>query len=217
MKQIFKKNLTFFVPTIIIWLVVLACVLTTSKFDQMQFINSHNDLWADYFFVGATQLGEGWFWAAIILLFLFVSYNRALIFTASLVLSTLLSTSLKFFFDTLRPIAFFRNIKANWHLVEGIDINVHLSFPSGHTTTAFAIFTMLTLFSKNKNWGFVFVMLAWLTGYSRCYLFQHFPEDVLGGVIIGVFSSIIVYIWLMNLHTKNPKAWHKKRLLGSGE
>ena len=108
-------------------------------------------------------------------------------------------------------------MKANWHFVEGVDINIHLSFPSGHTTTAFAIFTMLTLFARNKNWGFVFVILAWLTGYSRCYLFQHFPEDILGGVVIGVFSSIIVYTWLMNLHTKNPKAWHKKRLLGNGE
>jgi len=183
----------------------------------MQFINSHNALWADYFFWGATQMGEGWFWAAIIVLFLFVSYNRALIFTASLVLSTILSTSLKFFFDTLRPIAFFKNVKANWHLVEGLDINVHLSFPSGHTTTAFAIFTLIALFSNNNISRFICVLLAWLTGYSRCYLFQHFPEDVLGGVVIGIFSSVVVYIWLMNLHAKNPKAWHKKRFLGSGE
>ncbi|MES2517148.1 MAG: phosphatase PAP2 family protein [Bacteroidota bacterium] len=179
----------------------------------MQFINSHNALWADWFFFGATQLGEGWFWAAIILLFLFIRYDKALIFTASLTLSTLISSSTKFYFNTLRPLGFFKDLKANWHFVDGVYINLHLSFPSGHTTTAFAIFSLLAIFSKNKNWGFIYVLLAWITGYSRCYLFQHFPEDVLAGAVIGVFSSVVVYYWLTGLYGKTPKIWHRKSLI----
>jgi membrane-associated phospholipid phosphatase len=213
MKQIFQKNLSFFIPYIFIWLCVLICVLTTTKLEQMQFINSHNALWADWFFFGATQLGEGWFWAAIILLFLFIRYDKALIFTASLTLSTLISSSTKFYFNTLRPLGFFKDLKANWHFVDGVYINLHLSFPSGHTTTAFAIFSLLAIFSKNKNWGFIYVLLAWITGYSRCYLFQHFPEDVLAGAVIGVFSSVVVYYWLTGLYGKTPKIWHRKRLI----
>jgi membrane-associated phospholipid phosphatase len=135
-----------------------------------------------------------------------------LIFTTSLVLSTLLSSSLKLFFDTLRPAAFFKDLKQEWHYVDGVIINIHQSFPSGHTTTAFAIFTLLMLFAKNRTWGYVCVTLAWLAGYSRCYLFQHFPVDVLGGAMIGMLSSLVVYYWLSKQYYTNPKDWYEKSL-----
>ena len=217
MKQIFQKNLSFFIPYMLMWLAVLGIVLTTTKLEQMQWINSHNNLWADWFFYGATQMGEGWFWGAIIVLFLFISFEKALILGASLLLSSTISTSAKFWFNTLRPIGFFEKLHLKWHTVDWVYINYHLSFPSGHTTTAFAIFMMLTLFVKNKKWGFIFIILAWLTGYSRTYLFQHFPEDVLGGAFIGVFSSVLVYYLLMKIYEKTPKDWHGKSLLSWGK
>jgi membrane-associated phospholipid phosphatase len=213
MKQIFQKNLSFFIPYIIIWLAVLSIVLTSTKLQQMQWINSHTNLWGDWFFYGSTQLGEGWFWAAIIILFLFIGFEKALILGVSLLVSTFFSSSAKLYFDTLRPIGFFAKEKLTWHFVDGVAINLHQSFPSGHTTTAFAIFMMLTLFVKNKNWGFLFVILAWLTGYSRTYLFQHFPVDVLAGSVIGVFSSVLVYFLLIRRHERNPKDWHGRNLL----
>lgn len=212
MKQILQRNLPFFAPFLLIWLSVFVSVLSTTKLEQMQFINTHNALWADYFFWGTTQLGEGWFWAAVIIVFLFIRFEKTLLLATSLIFSTLLSSSLKLYFDTLRPMAFFKGLKLPWHYVDGVIINVHQSFPSGHTTTAFAIFTMLTLFVKNKNWGFLFIILACLAGYSRCYLFQHFPEDVLAGAIIGTFSSLLVYFGLMRLYTNNPKTWHGRSL-----
>jgi membrane-associated phospholipid phosphatase len=212
MKQIFQKNLPFFIPYILIWLAVFGVVLTITKLEQMQWINSHNNLWEDWFFYGATQMGEGWFWGAIIILFLFIGFEKALILGASLLLSSLISFSTKLYFDTLRPIGFFAQEKLNWHFVDGVVINLHQSFPSGHTTTAFAIFMMLTLFAKNKNWGFLFVILAWITGYSRTYLFQHFPVDVLAGSVVGVFSSLLVYFLLMRMYEKTPKNWHGRSL-----
>ena len=192
---------------------MLGIVLTTSKLQQMQWINSHNNLWGDWFFYATTQLGEGWFWAAIIILFLFIGFEKALILGASLLLSTLISSSTKLYFDTIRPIGFFEKEKLTWHFVDGVSINLHQSFPSGHTTTAFAIFMMLTLFVKNKKWGFLLVILAWLTGYSRTYLFQHFPVDVLAGSLIGVFSSVLVYFLLMRRYEKVPQKWHGRNLL----
>lgn len=217
MKKIFQKNLPFFIPYIIVWLAVLGIVLTTTKLEQMQWINSHNNLWGDWFFYGATQMGEGWFWGAIIVLFLFIGFEKALMLGASLLLSSSISTSAKFWFNALRPIGFFEKLHLKWHTVDWVYINYHLSFPSGHTTTAFAIFTMLTLFVINKNWGFLFIILAWLTGYSRTYLFQHFPVDVLGGAFIGVFSSVLVYYILMKVYKKMPRDWHGKSLLSIGK
>ena len=213
MKQIIKNNLFYFSLYAIVWLLVLIWVLMHSKFEQMVFINQRNSLWADYFFQGATQLGEGWFFVAIILVYLFISYDKALMLTASLALSSLLSSSLKLSFDTLRPLSFFADKHVNWHFVEGLQINIHLSFPSGHTTTAFAIFTLLTIFLYNKKWSLLFLLLACLAGYSRCYLFQHFPEDVLAGSVIGTFSSLVVYVLINRMLENNPKEWHKRKLL----
>jgi membrane-associated phospholipid phosphatase len=213
MKQLIKSNLPFFIPYTIIWFCVLAMVLSTSKLEQMTFINSHNSLWADWFFYTATQMGEGWFWGLLIFAFLFIRYDRTLILVITLIVSTLISSSLKLYFDTLRPVAFFKNIPINWHFVEGLEIHIHQSFPSGHTTSGFAIFTLLALFSKNKNAGFFFVLMAWLVGYSRNYLFQHFPEDVLGGAVIGTFSSLVVYFVCTKMFSKTPRDWHKQSLL----
>jgi membrane-associated phospholipid phosphatase len=212
MKQIIKNNLPFFIPYAVIWICVLAIVLTTTKLEQMSFINSLNSNWGDWFFYGATQMGEGWFWGATIILFLFVRYDKSLIFSTSLVLSTLFSSSLKLFFDTLRPAAFFKDLNLKWHYVDGVIINIHQSFPSGHTTTAFAIFTLLILFAKNKNWGYAYVLLAWLAGYSRCYLFQHFPVDVLAGSMLGASSSLLVYYWLSGVYLKKPRGWYERNL-----
>jgi len=212
MKQIIKNNLPFFIPYAVIWFCLLVIVLKTTKLEQMTFANTHNSSWADWFFYFATQMGEGWFFMATITIFLFINYGKSLIFATSLVLSTIVSSSLKWYFDTIRPMPFFKNLNINWHYVDGVIINVHQSFPSGHTTAAFAIFTLLILFTKNKNWGFLFIILAWLTGYSRCYLFQHFPVDVLVGSVIGTFSSLIVYNWLSKIHEKTPKVWHERNL-----
>ena len=79
MKQLFQKNLSFFIPYILVWLAVLAIVLTTNKLEQMQWINSYNNPWGDWFFYGATQMGEGWFWGAIIVLFLFIGFETPII------------------------------------------------------------------------------------------------------------------------------------------
>jgi membrane-associated phospholipid phosphatase len=212
MKQIIKNNHLFFITYLIIWFCVLAIVLSTTKLEQMTFINSHNSLWADWVFYGATQMGEGWFWGLLIFVFLFIRYDKTLILVATLIVSTLISSSLKLYFDTLRPVAFFKDLSINWHFVDGLEIHIHQSFPSGHTTSGFAIFTLLALFSKHKNSGFLFVLMACLVGYSRSYLFQHFPEDVLAGAVIGVFSSFALYIWLTSIYAKTPKNWHKRSL-----
>jgi membrane-associated phospholipid phosphatase len=212
MKQLIKNNLPFFILYAMIWLFGLAIVLTTTKLEQMTYVNQHTNWFGDWFFYDATQLGEGWFFVAMIVLFLFIGYGKSLILAASLALSGLLSSSLKLYFDTLRPMAFFKDLNLKWHYVDGVIINIHQSFPSGHTTTAFALFTIFTLFVKNKNWGYLFITLAWIAGYSRCYLFQHFPVDVLAGSMLGTLSSLVIYYWLSGVYIKKPKDWYERNL-----
>ena len=210
MKQILKNNSLYFSLYLFIWLLALVWVLNTNKLEQMSIINSHYSNWADYFFIGATQMGEGWFFGVIILIFLFIKFYQALMLTVSLALGSLLSVFLKFSFDTSRPYLFFAGKNIAWHLVDGLTIHIHNSFPSGHTITAFSIATLLVIFLPNKYLSVLFLFLACLAGYSRCYLFQHFPEDVLGGSFVGIFSSLLAFILIDKVMRLYTKKWYEQ-------
>lgn len=65
------------------------------------------------------------------------------------------------------------------------------SFPSGHTGASFAAAAAL-LGQKNRLWV-PSLALALLIGFSRLYLYVHYPSDVLAGAflgtLLGLFSS----------------------------
>lgn len=70
------------------------------------------------------------------------------------------------------------------------------SFPSGHTTASFSMATVLSYYLPHLM--IVFLALALLVGISRIYLAVHYPSDVVVGIILGVFSSIITHIYFVN-------------------
>ena len=61
------------------------------------------------------------------------------------------------------------------------------SFPSGHTGASFAAVSAL-LFSRNKLW-LPCLVLACLIGFSRLYLYVHYPTDVLAGALLGIAAG----------------------------
>lgn len=69
------------------------------------------------------------------------------------------------------------------------------SFPSGHTSSAFATAASLSL--NFKKWYVVVPAYSWATavGYSRLKLGEHYPSDVLGAAVIGVGSAYLSH-WL---------------------
>ncbi len=62
------------------------------------------------------------------------------------------------------------------------------SFPSGHAITSFAAAT--GIFFANRKCGTAALALAALIGFSRLYLYVHFPTDVLVGAVLGVLCGI---------------------------
>ena len=62
------------------------------------------------------------------------------------------------------------------------------SFPSGHTLVSFEAATALWFY--HRKWGVAALSLAALIGYSRLYLFVHYPTDVAVGALLGVVIAL---------------------------
>ena len=71
------------------------------------------------------------------------------------------------------------------------------SMPSGHTLTAFLAATVIAAAPIARGWKASAWVIAALIGFSRMYLFVHFPSDVLMGALIGVAAGL-AGIWASN-------------------
>lgn len=108
----------------------------------------------------------------------------------SLAIAAVITQTLKITVDRPRPYQTYDDINANT-FIDGE------SFPSGHTTIAFATATSLAL--EYKKWYITVPAYAWAAGvgYSRMYLGQHYPSDVIAGAVVGTGSAFLGH-WLSN-------------------
>jgi membrane-associated phospholipid phosphatase len=79
------------------------------------------------------------------------------------------------------------------------------SFPSGHTSSAFATATSVSL--AYPKWYIIVPSFTWAgtVAYSRMHLGVHYPSDVLAGAVIGAGSAFLTY-------KINQKLYHKKKI-----
>lgn len=84
------------------------------------------------------------------------------------------------------------------------------SFPSAHTSSAFATATSLSM--AYPKWYVIAPSFLWAgaVGYSRMYLGVHYPTDVLAGAIIGSGSAFLCY--KLNKWINKKRAPHQKKL-----
>lgn len=67
------------------------------------------------------------------------------------------------------------------------------SFPSGHTTIAFALATSFARETHNKIFDVLFFSMATLTAYARMHDDRHWASDVVFGAGVGILSARFVH------------------------
>ena len=77
------------------------------------------------------------------------------------------------------------------------------SFPSGHTLHSFMVASVIMMYDKRI--GIPSLVLAALIGFSRLYLYVHFPTDVLCGALLGVAFAVGGYYLLRLILNRYPQ------------
>ncbi len=104
----------------------------------------------------------------------------------TVIVASTLNTFIKGFLDRPRPLAVFGegNINIFYEVLHA------RSFPSGHTQFAFTVMTTMLLLIP-KYW-YIYLTLAFATGFERIYAGCHFPIDVCCGALEGIIISYIM-------------------------
>jgi len=195
LKAIIAGNRLFFAFWALFFVIGLILLLTMGKADSFVHLNPYHRTTLDRIFVWITWLGDGVFSVLVIVYFLLHRrWSKATQVTAAFLLSALVAQILKNIFSMPRPKQFFAP-GAYPYFIDGVTNHGFASFPSGHTTSIFALATMLAIFTPNQRHKIAYGFAGVLVGYSRIYLGQHFLNDVLVGSCVGMIVAVAVH-WL---------------------
>ena len=175
----------------------------------------------DIFYRYYTHVAEWFPYVICVALLLFGRIGDGVFASSAMLLSALSTQILKHIVNAPRPVIWFGNNmpEIDLPLVEGVKMNLWFSFPSGHTTSffalAFVVCILITRQPRLPRTPSILVQLllffaATLGAYSRIYLSQHFTADVFAGVLVGVLISIVCYVVFSRF--KDQK-WYNYRLL----
>lgn len=156
-----------------------------------------------------TKLGNGGaIWIAASILLLIFPKTRRLGFSviASLVIEVLCCNII------LKPIvARIRPCEVNKTISLLISRPTDYSFPSGHTGASFAAASAM-LFAKNRLWV-PSMIVALLIGFSRLYLYVHYPTDVFAGMLIGIMAGFFGEFIIRKIDERVKKL-HENKIVG---
>lgn len=208
-KATLRQNMWFYGPYLILLLISSVFLLKSEKGAFVILLQNMGTSALDWFFVFYTHVGDGLFGAVVAVLLLFINKKQALSLGLGLILTGLISQILKNTLgsDAGRPASLY-DTETLLRQIEFLDRHMNHSMPSGHSSIAFCLFSMLALFSTKKTYGYVFFSLAVLAGLSRIYLAQHFLADVVAGSFIGCCIGLLAFFlgnrWFSSLSWQKP-------------
>lgn len=146
-------------------------------------------------------------WAAVLLslLLILMKQGRAAAFAILTMLGTALANgALKATFGRIRPEILLEPLSS-------------YSFPSGHSSAAFAFFLTLGVLAGRGQpprlrlaWVLLGTLPATAIALSRVYLGVHWPSDVIAGAILAVTlcaASLTIVQWRTPMNALSPRVW----------
>ncbi len=198
MVSLLKKNKAFFIPYFLFLLAGGLVLAIYTKTEIHLFINGYHNNFADLFFSNLTNLGLGITIIPVLLILACVRFRYVIISLLGFLITFIINDSLKALLHTPRPINVFNQLHQSLYLVPKVEMFYWNGLPSGHSATAFCMFCLLALYAKNNLVKTAYFFIAFLIGYSRMYLSEHFLQDVYLGSLIGVGSALLAYFIVTN-------------------
>ena len=203
------------------WIFALATLGLLMIWDREAFQLMHrvgSDLGVGQALAWLTFLGAGHYQASFALLLLASGYllrverlKQAGGFSAYAIgLSALASNCLKILIGRARPSLGL----SHWAFIGPTFLPRYNSFPSGHATVVFAFAaTLAHLWPRARC---LFLLGAGVIALSRVFTGSHFPSDVFGGALLGIFVSGVVERQLSRevIRASRPGAWILARYNG---
>lgn len=221
MKQLIRNNAVFIALSLILLGVLGLALLYIPKGELHLLLNEYHTPARDIFYRYYTHVAEWFPYVICVALLLFSRIGDGVFASAAMLLSALFTQVVKHIVVAPRPLTWFGEHMPDVQLplVEGVDVHAIYSFPSGHTTSFFALAFVLSIVATKRLSRFslalsstlqaILVVLAALGGYSRIYLCQHFALDVFAGALVGTLITLLCYAVL---HRYEGQNWYNYRI-----
>lgn len=215
MKTLARQNVYYLIPYSILLVIGIVLLTQIEKGDLIFFFAENRTPFLNQFFGFATKLGEIVGYALFFIVFLFIRYRYSILIGFTALSAGIAAAILKNIFRHARPKPYFGKLGND---ISDIAVAGHpllnsqmSSFPSGHTISAFAFFTVLALFTKSNFLKMLCLILAVFVAISRVYLVHHFLEDVLLGSFIGVLVGFLLH-YFHNKVSMTEDKWYNKKI-----
>ena len=215
MKQLWRENGLFLILSLILIIVLGLALVYIPKGELHLYLCDRHTYARDIFYKYYTKVAEWFPYLLCLTILLLGRIGDGLFATSAMALSALTTQLIKRLVNAPRPLNWFTEHMPQVNLpeVEGVQMHLWHSFPSGHTTSFFALALVASILAanslattskehrtvtSNKRLGSIVLqmlifILATTGAYSRIYLNQHFALDVLGGIIVGIGIGIACY------------------------
>ena len=176
-----------YTPLLMIVMLFIFIILTGNNTTYFIALNGLSRYTGDALWAHLTVLGDTV--VAMTVLLAFAGRKPAVLWAGLLaaLLAGAWAQGLKGGFELSRPPAV---LPAEMLHIIGPALRQH-SFPSGHTTTIFALAAVLCLQFRSIGWRGFFILIAVLAGISRAVVGVHWPLDILAGAFGGWLSGVM--------------------------
>lgn len=162
-------------------------------FNILMFINglSGHIAWLDHLIANYSKYGPLLFGAYLIGLWFTGKHSEKRYDNRKQALYAFFSVLLAMGISQMIGLMWFRNRPYIDHPVNRlVTVTADASFPSDHAAGSFSIAG--SILSEHSLGGVILTVMAVLLSLSRVYVGVHYPSDILGGMAVGLFSSMVI-------------------------